>query len=135
MTTAVPHEPTPPLARKRANTLNPTALPRLNVLQRVLAGPALWVLRRRFGGLWIGGDVNLWPDRLEFLPNQRNAALHHGDLAWSLPLSDITSVTCVPASVTDIIAIAHPAGITRIRCYGAQAFAQQIDTARPATSA
>jgi hypothetical protein len=52
----------------------------------------LRLLRRLSGGLWVGGDLEVWTDHLSFTPNAINRAVHEGDLDRRISLQSITNV-------------------------------------------
>jgi hypothetical protein len=89
-------------------------------------GTAIRRSRNRYGGLWVGGRVTLTPAELSFAPNAVNRLAHAGDSSFAIPLSAIGQVDVEPGFYTKIIAVTWTGGVTRLRCYGAAAFADQI---------
>ena len=53
-------------------------------LEAVLAG-----FRGSYGGLWVGGTVELTAQALSFRPNAVNRAFHKGDYSFTVPLQEI----------------------------------------------
>ena len=78
------------------------------------------------GGLWVGGRATLTRESLSFRPNSVNRGLHTGALDFEIPLGDIVSVEVRPAFVSSVIAMGTPRSDVKIRCFRADAFAQQI---------
>jgi hypothetical protein len=118
------------IAHVVVNSLEPDAKARLGLIPGSVLWPALALGKRMWGGLWVGGDLYLDSDALRFVPNAMNAKLHYGDLRWTVPLKTIAKVAVRKATVTDIIDIVHGAGTKSVRCYNADEFARQIDSAR-----
>jgi hypothetical protein len=87
----------------------------------VLAG-----FRKYYGGLWVGGRINVTASAISIAPNLMNRAVHHGLTSIELRLVDLESVEVLPGFVTKIIALRTPEHVVKIRCYGAPALAQQI---------
>jgi hypothetical protein len=84
-------------------------------------------LRRRMGGLWVGGRVTLTSGALSFGPNALNAAAHDGDVIWTIPLSAVAEVKDRFGWLTRIVDVRTDNGETvTFRCFGAPAFAEQI---------
>jgi hypothetical protein len=84
------------------------------------------------GGLWVGGDADLFEDKLCFRPNKMNRFLHGSsiDNEIVIQLSEIKDIRVRPGLVTMIIDIATIDGtVLSIRCWDAQEFAQEIRNA------
>lgn len=128
-----------PIAHKWANALIRDAEP--NETFDVLIDPvtyglpsiprlsARWMLRAlkaKQGGLWVGGDLYLYGDRLTFEANRLNSSVQTGTLSFELLLKDITSVTRRFGLVTGIVDIVHGGHRTAVRCYGARQFAELL---------
>ena len=77
--------------------------------------------------------MTLTESALEFSPNSMNRNVTKGQLDVRVPLKEITSVTVAFGVVTKIIAIESPAVTFKVRCYGADKFAEQIKAAIPST--
>jgi hypothetical protein len=99
-------------------------LPHKTVVKGVLEA-----FKQGHGGLWVGGRVTLTESALEFAPNAMNRSVTRGELDVRIPLTDITAVTVEFGVVTKIIAIESPARTFRVRCYGADKFAERIRAA------
>jgi len=93
-------------------------------------------LRRRMGGLWVGGAVTLTPSRLWFAPNGVNAALHADDTSQSVPLERVVDVQDRFGVLTRIVDVRLDDGtLLTFRCFGARKFAEQIKKAVAAARA
>jgi hypothetical protein len=118
-----------PLAYKLANALIPEALP-ASAIAKMGLNPALDVIERfrhSQGGLWVGGTVSLFGDRLDFRPNAVNRAAHQNDTSVSVPLSAIADVTDRFGWVTRIVDVRmEGGGVFSFRCFGAKRFAEAI---------
>jgi hypothetical protein len=112
------------VAKRTANVLvvDAVANPRLGAfLQSRIAREAA-----ARGGLWVGGRVTLTGDGLAFHANSVNRALQTGSLDVEISLADIESIEVLPAFGTRIIAVTTSQQVTKIRCFRAKAFADQI---------
>ena len=84
-------------------------------------------LRRRMGGLWVGGAVTLTRDALHFGPNALNGALHADDTSQSVALHRVVEVANRFGWLTRIVDVRTDDGQTfTFRCFGARAFAEKI---------
>lgn len=84
-------------------------------------------LRRRMGGLWVGGSITLTHETLSFAPNALNTSAHTGTTSWAVPLARITEVADRFGWVTRIVDVRTDDGaIFTFRCFGARAFAEAI---------
>ena len=83
----------------------------------------------RNGGLWVGGDVSLYQDRLAFQPNGLNVALQDGDMTADIPLSNVSVVKFRPAFITGIVELeltTNGASHFSFRCSDAKGVSQMI---------
>jgi hypothetical protein len=62
-----------------------------------------------------------------------NRAIQTGSLDILVPLRAVVDVEVLRGFVTRIIAIHTPGSVVKVRCFGADAFADQIRYARPTT--
>lgn len=88
--------------------------------------------RRKQGGLWVGGKAVLTTSALSFAPNSMNQALHAApeNLEISISLANISNVAVHRGLITDVIEIRTDAGILKIKCFKAKAFAAAIEATR-----
>jgi hypothetical protein len=95
----------------------------------LLFGPALTECeraRKKYGGLWVGGSIEISNDGLSFRPNRLNDAFHLGLEVVSIPLADIQSVRRESGWVTGIVVVEHKRGEFRFRCFGAKKLAARF---------
>lgn len=117
------------IASKLANALLAEARP--VAAASLVSGGVLERFREQHGGLWVGGRVTLTPDALTFEPNALNRAVHTGLAAQRIPLAGVASVADRFGWVTRIIDVRQDDGsLFTFRCFGAPAFARQIEAAR-----
>lgn len=85
--------------------------------------------RRKQGGLWVGGKAVLTTSTLSFAPNSMNQAMHAApeDLEMNISLADINNVMVHRGLITAVIEIRTGAGILKIKCFKAKAFATAIE--------
>ena len=96
-------------------------LPHIRAVER-----ALTAYRTKYGGLWVGGRVTLTTSEISFRPNAMNRAIQTGSLDILVPLPAVVDVEVLRGFVTRIIAIHTPGSVVKVRCFGADAFADQI---------
>ncbi len=75
--------------------------------------------------------MTLTESTLEFSPNSLNRSVNTGQLDVRIPLQDVTAVTVESGMITKIITIESSARAFKVRCYGAENFAEQIKAAIP----
>lgn len=100
-----------------ANALIPNARP-----ASTIGGTTLWSIKlveQFVGGLWVGGEVTLSNEGVNFQANKLNESFHIGLAPIHIPLEDIVSVKKISGWVTDIVSVKHSGGEFRFRCYGA----------------
>lgn len=120
------------IAQKTANVLvadaemNPQLARLTNYLTLGLFGTLLGRMRRAYGGLWVGGDLFLYRDRLLFKPNAANQAVHSSHMEQNVPLSTVTAVVNRFGLVTGIVEVEFRGNCLMFRCFGSKAFAQTI---------
>jgi hypothetical protein len=118
------------IAKRNANALIHDVEPSFPVLpNRPMLLTMLAEFKQANGGLWVGGKAVLTQSALEFSPNAVNRSLQKGHLDIRIPLPEITAVTVEPAAFTNIVVIAGPGFVFKVRCYRAEKFAEQIRTA------
>ena len=121
-----------PVARRCANALIPDAEPSDAVtwFSRGTVVRTVERFRRRHGGLWVGGVVALYPDRLEFRPNALNRRAHTTDTSWSVPLDRVAAVADRSGWLTRIVEVRLDDGsMHSFRCFRARSFAARIRAA------
>lgn len=98
------------------------------VFNRPGLGITIFVFRLAYGGLWVGGDVFLYRDRLQFCPNAMNLNVHRAGSIGTVvvPISNLTTVATKFGMVTGIVKVSSGTEHLVFRCYGAKAFAQKI---------
>ena len=83
-------------------------------------------VRRREGGLWVGGRATLTDCELQFAANGLNRAAQDGTLDIRVDLDQIQQVEVRPGLITNIVEVHGPEGLLKLRCFGATRFAQSI---------
>ena len=96
------------------------------ILSKLKAKNVLTVIKYLLGGLWVGGNVFLYEDAIAFRPNIANKLAHKGDVSWEYPLTEIEDVFVSFGIVTQIVNLRTKYSLIRIRCYGANKFADNI---------
>lgn len=87
-----------------------------------------------YGGLWVGGKVRLTSSELGFEPNAPNRAVHQpGPLSQHIPLTDIESVAVNWGFITRIISVTTKTQTFKVRCFKADALADEIRAAAVAS--
>jgi hypothetical protein len=123
------------IVSKFANALVPGAEPTARASRMSGLGGSFvfdWV-RRSYGGLWVGGSMELTPRDLTFTPNAMNRALHTAVASRTVPLGRVVAVKDRFGVLTRIIDVTVDDGsVFTFRCFGAPAFARQIAAAAAA---
>lgn len=84
------------------------------------ATPGIKLAEKGFGGLWVGGTVEISHHGIEFRANAMNRALHSGQTSVSIASQAIRRVRREFGFVTGIVVVEHDAGEFRFRCFGAK---------------
>ncbi|WP_459855463.1 hypothetical protein [Dongia sp. agr-C8] len=113
-----------PTASRIANALITDARPVRGTNFVILIG--IWPVRKFYGGLWVGGRLSLFPDRLEFSANDLNRRMTEGVLDLTIPLDSIRAVQRRFGIVTGIIDVITDTGPNSFRCYGAARFTEML---------
>ena len=91
--------------------------------------PAVDRMRRRMGGLWVGGRLHIDNAAIGFEANGLNRMLQENIAPVRIPLSSIDAVELEGGWVTKIVAVSHQGGVFRFRCFGARAVAEDLRAA------
>jgi hypothetical protein len=86
--------------------------------------------KKRQGGLWVGGNISLYRDRISFRPNALNTALQEGDLGVDIPLRNVKGAVIRRAFLVDIVDVTWAndhVSIFSFRCYKMREFLSQIE--------
>jgi len=94
------------------------------------ANAQLDLIRRKAGGLWVGGRVFLTTDRIVFVPNALNAMLQDNVSAISFDVSEVVDVGQRSGLMTTLVDIRTCANVLTIRGYRMKAFGRAIQDAR-----
>jgi hypothetical protein len=113
--------------QKFANALVPGAV----TLAWVNGEATLQHIRKKYGGLWVGGKVTATLDGIRFAPNAMNKALHVGLEPVHIPLAGVTSVHREFGWLTGIVVVKHAGGEFRFRCFGAKQTAKALESRIP----
>ncbi|GAA1976458.1 hypothetical protein GCM10009718_10870 [Isoptericola halotolerans] len=92
-------------------------------------GPVLWMIRRGYGGLWVGGRVTLTTTTLAFAPNALNRSVHSGPLDAAVELAEVTRVTYRWGVLTGIVTAHTDDSALSVRCWNAHGFAGRLRAA------
>ncbi len=111
---------------KICNALIPGAIPSYRV--PAVALTAIEDIAERFGGLWVGGRMEVEADELVFRPNRLNQALHEGLSEIHIPFREIQAIHREFGWFTGVVVVTHSQGEFRFRCYGAKSAASNLAT-------
>jgi len=104
--------------RKAVNAFIPNATPSLALPDQALRQATRF--SRKWGGLWVGGSVDMSPEGIAFTPNALNRAFHVDLESIRIASQDIRSVRCEFGWLTGVVVVSHTSGEFRFRCYGAK---------------
>ena len=125
------------IAQKCANalikdvTLNPTLNWLANYQTLGLLAVTIGLIRRMYGGLWVGGNILLYPDRLVFQPNLINRKAAASDGTIEIPLTSVSVVETKFGILSGIVEVRHGHDSFKFRCFGSKAFARTVSDALP----
>lgn len=134
LTTSTPTTVEPPLFVKRVGVRLPGVQPSeqvrtyFNLAFFGLGDAFLRLLAKPFGGLWWGGRLTGYPDRLEFQPNAPNRQAAKEDLSRQIPVQAISKVGWRFGFVTSIVDIDYDRCRVSFRCYGSRKLAADIES-------
>lgn len=127
------------ITSRGANALSTTVTVRPVVgwlLRRGTSGTFDWLIRRvresNEGGLWVGGTLYLFSDRVQFKANLANRLVQTDAIDFDLKLTEVASVDWRPGLLTGIIELSHAGKIETVRCFGSKKLAVQIASLRAA---
>jgi len=112
--------------RKLANAFFPKATP--SEVVPAFALSAIDRFKRKHGGLWVGGTVEVSQAGVSFSPNGLNRVLHEGLEPISVAAKDIRAVRYEFGWFTGMVVVEHVRGEFRFRCYGAKHLAAAMAT-------
>jgi len=92
----------------------------------LMAGPAVERMRKRAGGLWVGGRLHIDDAAVGFDANGLNRMLQENIAPVRIPLPSIHAVELEGGWVARIVAVRHQGGVFRFRCFGARAVAEAL---------
>ena len=98
-----------------------------------VAGLVAGFIRRRNGGIWIGGFADLRSDTFKFDPNEANEATASGTLHVTIPLDTIESVSWRPGmrlGIIDMVSSDEAIGTFSFRVENRDAVIAMINKAR-----
>jgi hypothetical protein len=96
------------------------------------ASLALGLVRKIYGGLWVGGFAELRADSFQFVPNHINEAMTSGSLRVAIPLQTVTSISWRPGmwtGIIDLVSCDEEIGIFSFRVEKRDAFIDLIKSA------
>ena len=85
-------------------------------------------LKKKWGGLWVGGTVELSSECLSFRPNRLNMFFHEEFQQVEIPAAHIKSIVREFAWFTGVVQVHHQGGEFRFRCYGAKTVAKTLSS-------
>jgi hypothetical protein len=81
------------------------------------------------GGVWVGGTVTLTGTDLTFAANWPARGVGSGVTHAATPLREVHAVFVTPSFPADVVTVVGARVTMRLRCFRAQAFADQIAAA------
>lgn len=90
-------------------------------------GDVLEAFKEAYGGLWVGGKMELTQKMVRLSANAMNRLVQDGTLDVELPLALIRKVTIEGGFMTKIIRLDTGAGSVKFRCFGAKDVAAMIE--------
>ena len=87
----------------------------------------LEAFRHAYGGLWVGGKVEVTHAVVRLSANALNRVVQEGTLDIELPLELVRKVSVEGGFVTKIVRLDTDAGSVKFRCFGANDIAALIE--------
>ena len=87
----------------------------------------LEAFRHAYGGLWVGGKVEVTHAVVRLSANALNRVVQEGTLDIELPLELVRKVSVEGGFVTKIVRLDTDAGSVKFRCFGAKDIAALIE--------
>ncbi|MBD9591004.1 hypothetical protein IB254_28360 [Pseudomonas sp. PDM03] len=87
----------------------------------------LEVFRHAYGGLWVGGKVEVTHSVVRLSANALNRAIQDGTMDIELPLALVRKVSVEGGFVTKIVRLDTDVGSVKFRCFGAKDVASLIE--------
>ena len=87
----------------------------------------LEAFRHAYGGLWVGGKVEVTHAVVRLSANALNRVVQEGTLDIELPLELVRKVSVEGGFVTKIVRLDTDAGSAKFRCFGAKDIAALIE--------
>ena len=98
-----------------------------NAISTLAAKQTFEGFRKFYGGLWVGGKVELLTSCLRFEPNAINNLVHKENYSLSIPLCEIDTLTPEFGVLSGIIVIKTRHGEVKIRCFRSKEFMRLIE--------
>lgn len=89
---------------------------------------AIESVRKKAGGLWVGGRIVANSKEIRFSANAMNKMVHENLEDIRIDMSDVLSVRREFGWVTGIVVVTHRQGELRFRCFGAKEFAAKLSS-------
>jgi len=87
----------------------------------------LEAFRHAYGGLWVGGKVEVTHSVVRLSANALNRVVQEGELDIELPLALVRKVSVEGGFITKIVRLDSDAGSVKFRCFGAKDIASLIE--------
>lgn len=118
--------------RKFANAFSGTSSLSAAIAQAPLVGTltndAVEGYRKKHGGLWVGGVVEISDEGISFRANALNKALNSGARGKTIAMKRVRSVYWQFGWVTGIVVVVHDKGEFRFRCFGARTVVNRLSS-------
>ena len=88
-------------------------------------------IEEMYGGLWVGGRIQLEQQNLVFRPNRLNNLVHLGPVEISIPRNEIQEIVCESGWILGSVVVIHTQGLFQFRCFGAKMAARKLSRAIP----
>ncbi|WP_191833799.1 hypothetical protein [Pseudomonas fluorescens] len=114
------------LKSKRVNFLVADARVKLVSVSLIALAGVLEAFREAYGGLWVGGKLELTRSAVRLSANTLNRVVQDGTLDIELPLALIRKVSVEGGFITNIVRLDTDVGSVEFRCFGAKGIAREI---------
>ena len=90
-------------------------------------GDVLEIFKEAYGGLWVGGKVEVTHSVVRLSANALNRVIQDGTMDIELPLALVRKVSVEVGFVTKIVRLDTDVGSVKFRCFGAKDVASLIE--------
>jgi len=121
--------PQAPTATLPAAWLRPLPAGQAIPIWRWVLLPATTLMLKRYGGVWVSGELKLLPGSLHFAQSRLVKSSRTPPAVWSIPLATISDVTVQKGVLSETLEIRHAGTLTKMMTARSADFVAQLNQA------